>query len=134
MMSLAPAPRVWPISSWSCGTPRMVRSGTRGRNLGMHKASEEELVLVLEGAAGHGRRGGCRAQTGTAVVIPAMVPHDLENVGDGVLRAIGFFSGASVISTFEPTHSRSAGLRGFTNVQSTIWRFKRYPCPLDERG
>ncbi|MGI8520068.1 MAG: cupin domain-containing protein [Actinomycetota bacterium] len=75
-----------------------------GRNLGMHKDSEEELVLVLEGAA-RGTVGEEAAELGpgTAVVIPAMVPHDLQNVGDGVLRAIGFFSGASVISMFEPT-------------------------------
>lgn len=74
-----------------------------GRNLGMHKDSEEELVLVLEGTA-RGTVGEEAAElgAGTAVVIPAMVPHDLQNVGDGVLRAIGFFSGASVVSTFEP--------------------------------
>lgn len=75
-----------------------------GRSLGMHKDSEEELVLVLEGTA-RGTVGEEAAElgAGTVVVIPAMVPHDLQNTADGVLRAIGFFSGASVVSTFEPT-------------------------------
>jgi quercetin dioxygenase-like cupin family protein len=74
-----------------------------GRSLGMHKDSEEELVLVLEGTA-RGTVGEETAELGAgdAVVIPAMVPHDLSNVGDGVLRALGFFSGSTVVSTFEP--------------------------------
>jgi mannose-6-phosphate isomerase-like protein (cupin superfamily) len=74
-----------------------------GRGLGMHKDSQEESVLVLEGTA-RGTLGEETAELGmgNAVVIPAMVPHDLENVGEGVLKAVGFFSGASVVSTFEP--------------------------------
>lgn len=74
-----------------------------GQSLGMHKDSEEEIVLVLEGSA-EGTVGDevGKLGTGAAVVIPAQVPHDFRNVGEGILRAIGFFSGATVISTFEP--------------------------------
>lgn len=74
-----------------------------GKNLGMHTDSEEEIVLVLGGTA-EGTVGDeiGKLEEGAAVVIPAMVPHDFRNIGESVLRAIGFFSGATVISTFEP--------------------------------
>lgn len=35
------------------------------------------------------------------VLIPAMLPHGLRNTGAGTARAIGFFAGANVVSTFE---------------------------------
>ena len=75
-----------------------------GAHLGTHTDSQEEVLLVLEGTAEatigdeHGR-----LEVGGAAVVPAMVPHDVRNVGDGTLRAVGFFSGAIVYSTFFPS-------------------------------
>jgi mannose-6-phosphate isomerase-like protein (cupin superfamily) len=74
-----------------------------GHSLGMHKDSEEELVLVLEGST-QGIVGEETAElgAGAAVVVPAMVPHDFRNTGGSTLKALGFFSGSTVVSTFEP--------------------------------
>lgn len=86
-----------------------------GMHLGTHTDSQEEVVLVLEGTAeatvGE-NRGTLTA--GGAVVIPAMAPHDVRNVGAGPLRAIGFFSGAVVYSTFTP--SPVPGTEGLLSV------------------
>jgi quercetin dioxygenase-like cupin family protein len=73
-----------------------------GHRLGRHSDSAEEVVLVLEGTA-RGTIGDEQAElsAGGMVLIPAMVPHDFENVGAGVMRAVGFFSSASVVSTFD---------------------------------
>ena len=74
-----------------------------GQSLGMHKDSEEELVFVLEGSAwGTVGEESAELGAGAAVVVPAMVPHDFRNKGTKTLKAIGFFSGATVVSTFEP--------------------------------
>lgn len=67
-----------------------------------HTDSAEEVVLVLEGTI-EGWVGDERGtlETGGMVLIPAMVPHGLRNTGAGTARAIGFFAGANVVSTFE---------------------------------
>jgi quercetin dioxygenase-like cupin family protein len=71
---------------------------------GRHTDSAEEVVLVLEGEAevivGE-ERGHLTA--GTVALVPAMVPHDIRNVGEGRLRIVGFFSSAAVISHFDET-------------------------------
>ena len=73
-----------------------------GRRLGRHTDSAEEVLVVLEGTAeavvGDERR---TAGAGTLVVVPAMAPHEVTNVGDGPLRVLGVFSSATVVSTFE---------------------------------
>jgi quercetin dioxygenase-like cupin family protein len=86
-----------------------------GMHLGMHTDSQEEVVVVLEGTAEAtvaGERGTLGA--GGVVVIPAMAPHDLRNVGDGPMRAVGFFSGGVVYSTFAGTPV--AGASGVLSV------------------
>lgn len=73
-----------------------------GQRLGRHSDSAEEVVVVLEGTA-RGIVGDEEGElsAGGMVLIPAMVPHDFMNVGSGVMRAVGFFSSATVVSTFE---------------------------------
>ena len=73
-----------------------------GCHLGRHADSAEEVVIVLEGIA-RGTVGDEEAELGAggAVMIPAMVPHDLANVGPGTMRAVGFFSSSTVVSTFD---------------------------------
>ena len=72
------------------------------KHLGMHTDSPEEVVYVVSGR-GEAVIGDERAEieTGSLAVIPSMVPHDVINTGDEPLRVVGFFSSATVLSTFE---------------------------------
>ena len=73
-----------------------------GEHTGMHTDSAEEIVLVLSGRAeatvGH-ERG--ELSTGGLGLIPALVPHDVRNIGDETVRVVGFFSSATVVSVFD---------------------------------
>ncbi len=73
-----------------------------GRYLGTHIDSAEEIVLILSGTveARLGDETG-RLSTGQAALIPAMVPHGVRNVGEETARCVGFFSAATVASTFD---------------------------------
>jgi quercetin dioxygenase-like cupin family protein len=75
-----------------------------GEHHGRHTDSAEEIVLVLEGeaevVAGDER---VRLPAGAVALVPAMVPHDIYNVGQGRLRVVGFFSSAAIVSRFDET-------------------------------
>jgi quercetin dioxygenase-like cupin family protein len=73
-----------------------------GCRLGSHTDSAEEILLILEGTA-EATVGDeqDRVSTGDMVVVPAMVPHALRNVGDETVRVVGFFSSNVVASTFD---------------------------------
>jgi quercetin dioxygenase-like cupin family protein len=73
-----------------------------GCHVGVHTDSAEEFLIVLEGT-GEGLVGEetARVEAGQVVVVPAMVRHDMTNVGDGILRVLGTFAGSTVVSTFE---------------------------------
>lgn len=73
-----------------------------GHRLGTHTDSAEEIVLLLSGtveASLAGERGTLTA--GEAVLIPAMFPHGIRNVGTETARCVGFFSSATLVSTFD---------------------------------
>ena len=73
-----------------------------GVAVGTHTDSAEELVVILEGRA-EATVGDERGllQAGDAAVVPASMPHDVRNVGDGPLRVLGFFAGSAVVHVFE---------------------------------
>jgi quercetin dioxygenase-like cupin family protein len=73
-----------------------------GHYLGTHTDSAEEIVLILAGKveASLGDETG-QLSAGQAVLIPAMVPHGVRNVGDETARCVGFFSSATVESIFD---------------------------------
>ena len=73
-----------------------------GHYLGTHTDSAEEIVLLLSGTveASLAEETGILS-TGQAVLIPAMVPHGIRNVGEETARCVGFFSAAEVESTFD---------------------------------
>jgi mannose-6-phosphate isomerase-like protein (cupin superfamily) len=73
-----------------------------GMHAGMHRDSSEELLLILEGE-GEATVGDetAVAEAGEMVTVPAMEPHDIRNVGAGVLRVLGFFSAPTLIATFD---------------------------------
>lgn len=73
-----------------------------GCHVGVHTDSAEELLVVLEGE-GEALLGDevARIEAGQVVLVPAMVRHDVTNVGDGPLRVLGTFAGSTVVATFE---------------------------------
>jgi quercetin dioxygenase-like cupin family protein len=73
-----------------------------GNRLARHTDSEDEILILLEGR-GRAQVGDEESEctAGSMVFIPAMVPHGIENVGDGPLRVLGIFAGSEVDATFE---------------------------------
>src|SRR4051812_43568104 len=73
-----------------------------GDYLPTHTDSAEEVLYIVtgEGEARVGDERG-RVKAGDLAVIPAMAPHGIANVGDEVLRVVGFFSESEIVSTFE---------------------------------
>ena len=72
-----------------------------GEYLPTHTDSAEEILYIVEGegeAHAGDERGHVRA--GDLAVIPAMVPHGIENVGDEPLKVVGFFSDSHIVSEF----------------------------------
>jgi quercetin dioxygenase-like cupin family protein len=72
-----------------------------GARLGRHTDSAEEVILVLAGEAEaevDGELG--RLGPGGLALVPAMLPHDIRNVGSETLRVVGFFSGSAVVHRF----------------------------------
>jgi len=85
-----------------------------GEHTGMHTDSAEEIVLVLSGrveAIVGDERGELSA--GGLGLVPALVPHDVRNIGDEIVRVAGFFSSATVVSIFDdplmPARKRVVG-------------------------
>ena len=73
-----------------------------GAHTGMHTDSAEEVVLILSGTAEAvvGDERGVLT-VGGIVLVPALVPHDVRNVGDDTVRVAGFFSSSTVVSVFD---------------------------------
>jgi quercetin dioxygenase-like cupin family protein len=73
-----------------------------GGVLATHTDSAEEILYIVSGEAeGHVGDEVGRVRAGDLVLIPAMAPHGLRNVGDDTVRVVGFFSENVVTSTFE---------------------------------
>lgn len=72
-----------------------------GGSVPSHTDNAEEVVLVLDGAveACVGEDVGT-LNSGGLVLIPAMHPHSIRNVGNEPARLLGFFASADVVSTF----------------------------------
>jgi quercetin dioxygenase-like cupin family protein len=73
-----------------------------GEHTGMHTDSAEEIVVILSGrveAIVGDERGELAA--GGIGLVPALVPHDVRNVGEETVRVVGFFSSATVVSVFD---------------------------------
>jgi quercetin dioxygenase-like cupin family protein len=77
-----------------------------GMRLGRHTDSAEEVLVVLEGeveAVVGDERGRVRA--GGVALVPAMVPHDVINVGTETARACGVFSANTTVAVFDEPFS-----------------------------
>jgi len=85
-----------------------------GRHLGRHVHSGEETVVVMEGSVeisvGHESE---RLDGAGLAVAPALVPHDVRNVGSERARCVGVFAGSSVVTVYDavlqPAGSRVQG-------------------------
>jgi quercetin dioxygenase-like cupin family protein len=73
-----------------------------GTKLIPHSHTAEEILLILEGTADAivEERKTTLGARGVAV-IPAMALHNVINVGSNTVRAVGFFSSAGVVHTYE---------------------------------
>jgi quercetin dioxygenase-like cupin family protein len=73
-----------------------------GNKLSPHTHTAEEILMVLDGTA-HAIVGekSRTLRKGGVAVIPAMVLHNVENAGSSVLRAVGFFSAAGMVNSYE---------------------------------
>lgn len=73
-----------------------------GEHTGMHTDSAEEIILILSGTA-EATVGDERGEltAGGLGLVPALVPHDVRNVGEDTVRVVGFFSSGIVVSVFD---------------------------------
>jgi quercetin dioxygenase-like cupin family protein len=69
-----------------------------------HIHSAEEVQLILAGTA-EVEVGSevARFSAEALAVVPALVPHALRNVGDDLVRVVGFFSSAAAVHLYEDT-------------------------------
>jgi quercetin dioxygenase-like cupin family protein len=83
-----------------------------GFKLATHTDSAEEILYIVQGEAeAHAGDERGRLSAGDLVVIPAMVPHGVRNVGEERLKVVGFFSEARIVSEFtEPLQPAGAAV------------------------
>lgn len=85
-----------------------------GMAVGTHTDSAEEILFVVSGGV-EVTLGEERATVGEGhlLLIPAMLPHNVRNVGTGTARLLGFFASCLVQSTFDqpsmPTRQQTLG-------------------------
>lgn len=71
-----------------------------GDHVGRHQDSAEELLLIIEGKVKAEIDGEtAEASAGTLLLVPAMAPHDVTNIGDHPAKVLGVFGGANHITT-----------------------------------
>ena len=102
-----------PSARWRSGS--VVGSGTGARAAGAsllevdpgcrlprHTDSAEEVIVVIDGEA-EVTVGGERtpARGGAMVLVPEMVPHEVRNAGEGVLRFAAVYAAPDVVTTYE---------------------------------
>ena len=73
-----------------------------GKRLSPHTHTAEEVLLILEGTAqAIVEERATTLGAGGMTVLPANVVHNVANAGSGTLRAVGFFSSAATVNTYE---------------------------------
>jgi quercetin dioxygenase-like cupin family protein len=89
-----------------------------GKRLASHHDGAEEVLFIAqgEGIATIGNESG-RVRAGDLAVIPAWVPHGVENTGDVTLKVVGFFGAATLTHLFaEPLFPGDGALAIFHTV------------------
>lgn len=72
-----------------------------GKRLASHHDGAEEVLFIVagEGIAHVGDASG-PVRAGDLAVIPAWVPHGIENTGETTLKVVGFFAAATLAHLF----------------------------------
>jgi quercetin dioxygenase-like cupin family protein len=71
------------------------------KSLAIHTDSAEETLYIVSGTArAHLGDETGYVKAGDLVVIPALVPHGLDNIGDDTVRVVGFFNAREIESVF----------------------------------
>ena len=89
-----------------------------GKRLASHHDGAEEVLYIVqgEGTATIGDVSG-RVRAGDLAVIPAWVPHGVENTGEVTLQVVGFFGAATLTHLFaEPLLPGDGALAIFHSV------------------
>ena len=72
-----------------------------GKSLAIHTDSAEEILYIVSGTAiAHVGEESGQVTAGDLAVVPALVPHGLDNVGEDTVRVVGFFCEAAIESVF----------------------------------
>jgi quercetin dioxygenase-like cupin family protein len=73
-----------------------------GHYLGTNTDSAEEILVILDGTVEASiAEERDQVTAGQSALVPAMVPHGVRNAGTQTARCVGFFSAATVESTFD---------------------------------
>jgi quercetin dioxygenase-like cupin family protein len=103
----------WPIHSGtgSMGSTIVYFEIPVGKTCPGHSHTVEETIFIAEGTAEVEMNDERETfSTGGIVVSPALERHVVRNVGDTVLRVVGFFPSTTVVTTFDevltPTRDR----------------------------
>ena len=73
-----------------------------GGRLGWHTDSTEETQFIVSGQGELRREDGTwPAGPGSVFVLPALLRHDLANVGSETLRGVAFFAGPVLVQEFD---------------------------------
>jgi quercetin dioxygenase-like cupin family protein len=73
-----------------------------GDQLGTHTDSAEEVLFIFEGSV-EVTVGDEKAvvEAPALALVPTMVPHNLENVGETRAKVAGFFPSRNIVATFD---------------------------------
>ena len=73
-----------------------------GSRLPRHTDSAEETIVVVAGAAAVSvGTESAELPGGGVVLVPADVPHEVRNAGDGLLRFVAVYASTDVVTTYE---------------------------------
>jgi quercetin dioxygenase-like cupin family protein len=73
-----------------------------GCRLARHTDSAEETIVVVAGTAQVESGGeGVELGAGGLAVVPADVPHEVRNAGDGTLRFVAVYAAPDVVTRYE---------------------------------
>lgn len=73
-----------------------------GNRLPRHTDSAEEMIVVLTGTAEiHVADEHARVEAGGLAVVPKLVPHEVCNAGEGVLRFAAIYAEPDVVTRYE---------------------------------
>jgi len=102
-----------PAARWRSGSVLGSATGARaagasllevdpGHRLPRHTDSAEEVIVVVAGEAEVTvGEETTRASAGEMALVPEMVPHEVRNAGDEVLRFAAVYAAPDVVTTYE---------------------------------